>query len=290
MRVDNKISEKKQQLLEDFKNTPIVPGEEVYFIPAHISQYSSNNPEKVTVVSVEGDDVFVKRYGYKDNLRLKKENIVERFNKYNVGVNPFVEKYRSIRAISYAMDSIIFNLELVERRREENWVVKGVKAQEVNWNPFVYDSEGKKKYYQRGFVWTLEQKQLLIESIYKGINCGVILVRKRSWKELESLVDKGETELSFTDIVDGKQRLNAIKEFLNDEIPDMHGNYFSDLSDYAQNKFGDHQLFQYAEMENATDEEVLYQFLKMNHEGVPQSKEHLDFVAKLLNEKQNEKL
>lgn len=287
MRVNNKISEKKQRLLEEFDKTPIQVGDEVYIIPSQIESYGSNREERVLVVSIDGDDVVIKREGYKKPIPIKKDLITDRYSKFKVGANPFNEKYRSISAKNYSMDSIVFSLELVERRREENWVVNGIKAEEVGWNPYVYDKNGKKVRYQRDFVWTLEQKQLLIESIYKGISCGVILVRKRGWRELENLVAKGETELTFTDIVDGKQRLNAIKEFLNDEIPDMHGNYYSDLSDYAQHKFTDHQLFQYAEMEDATDEEVLYQFLKMNHEGVPQSKEHLEFVGKLLNEKQN---
>ena len=93
----------------------------------------------------------------------------------------------------------------------------------------------------------------------------------------------GETELAFKDIVDGKQRLNAIKEFLHDEFPDISGNYYSDLSSSAQTKFMNHQMLQYAEMENGTtDEDILFQFLKLNFAGVPQSKEHIEHVKSLL--------
>lgn len=95
---------------------------------------------------------------------------------------------------------------------------------------------------------------------------------------------KGETELAFNDIVDGKQRLNTIREFLMDEFVDTYGNHFSDLSEESQNKFLNHQLLQYAEMpEGTTDEEVLYQFLKMNFSGIPQSQEHIQYVKSLLN-------
>ena len=57
-----------------------------------------------------------------------------------------------------------------------------------------------------------------------------------------------ETDLAFKDIIDGKQRLNTIGEFLNNKFQDSHGNYFNDLSAFAQHKFTDHQLMQYAEM------------------------------------------
>jgi hypothetical protein len=281
--MESKIGNKRLKMIEEFNKTPIAKGEEVYVIPSKFGKYESDHSEKVVVVDIDGDKVTIKRERKLETITISKDLIEGRYLEFLVGVNPFVEKYRSIRSVNYSMESIIHNLELVERRRNEEYVIGGIKTQEVNWNPFVYDKNGKKQYYQRGFVWTLEQKQLLIESVYKGISCGVILVRKRSWGELEKLAAKGETELSFTDIVDGKQRLNAIKQFLNEEITDMYGNYYSDLSKHSQRKFTDHQLFQYAEMEDATDEETLYQFLKMNHEGVPQSKEHLDFVAKLLN-------
>lgn len=286
--MDLKISEKKQKLMDDYKNQPLEVGEEVYIIPSDIDKYGGDRQEYVTILEINGDDIIIKRDLYRNPIKIKKELIKDRRGTNKIGANPFVEKYRNIRAVNYSMESIIFSLELVEKRREEDWeIIPGVKALEVNWNPFVYDKDGNKQRYQRGFVWTTEQKQLLIESIYKGISCGAVLIRKRTWGQLEEMAKAGERELYFVDIVDGKQRMDAIRGFLKDEYPDMYGNYFSDLSNYSQYRFTDHQLFQYAEMENVTDEETLYQFLKMNHEGVPQSKEHLDFVAKLLNEKQS---
>ncbi len=153
-----------------------------------------------------------------------------------------------------------------------------------NWNPYIYGKDCSKYYYQRPFVWSVEDNQLLIESIYQGIDCGKILVRKHSWKSIEKKANNGETELSFKDIVDGKQRLNAVKGFLLNEYPDLRGNYFNDLSFVAQNKITNNQLFSYSEMgEDVNDETVLKQFLKLNFAGVPQSKEHIEFVKSLLN-------
>lgn len=283
--MEYKISEKKKALISKFKESPLSVGEKVYVTPSDFEQYGSKTSTEATIKEIDGDEVVILFESYTKNTtaKINKSLIKGRVGVRTIGANPFVEKYRNVRPVAYSMDSIIFTFELIEKRREEEWeIVPGVIAKEVNWNPFIYDKDGNKQYYQRDFVWSLEQKQRLIDSIYKGICCGMLLVRKRSWSELEKMAKNGEKELSFTDIVDGKQRLNAIKEFLNDGFPDSYGNYFSDLSNYSQYKFTDHQLFQYAEMENVTDEETLFQFLKMNHEGVPQSKEHLDFVAKLL--------
>ena len=130
--------------------------------------------------------------------------------------------------------------------------------------------------------WSLEDKQLLIESIYSNVDCGKILIRNGSWKELEKL-EEGGHELAWKDITDGKQRLNTVKEFLDNKFPDIHGNYFEDLSDQAQRKLTNHQLFSYSELpENTPDNEVLRQFLRLNFSGVPQSKEHLEYVKSLL--------
>ena len=52
--------------------------------------------------------------------------------------------------------------------------------------PFVIIN-GKKSYYQRPLVWELEDKQLLIESIYNSVDCGKILIRLKGWEELRDL-------------------------------------------------------------------------------------------------------
>ena len=51
--------------------------------------------------------------------------------------------------------------------------------------------------------------------------------------------------MCFKDLVDGKQRLNAIVDFVQDKYTDSFGNYYSDLSEkYKQAK--DHVLDDYA--------------------------------------------
>jgi len=108
------------------------------------------------------------------------------------------------------------------------------------------------------------------------------LIRNRGWKELEEL-QKGGHELAWRDVIDGKQRINAIKTFIDGDFPDLHGNYYDDLSEEAQRKLTNNQLFSYSELpENTPDVDVLRQFLRLNFSGVPQSEEHINFVKQLL--------
>lgn len=62
--------------------------------------------------------------------------------------------------------------------------------------------------YQRGLVWTRPQKALLIDSIMRQFDIPKIYLRKNA----------DGAEFLF-DVVDGKQRLNAIWGFLTDEFP-----------------------------------------------------------------------
>jgi len=55
------------------------------------------------------------------------------------------------------------------------------------------------------------------------------------------------------------------------------------LKTFNNKKLCELNLDEYIDLyKHASDEEVLYQFLKMNHEGVPQSKEHLNFISDIL--------
>lgn len=96
-------------------------------------------------------------------------------------------------------------------------------------------------------------------------------------------LQKGGHELAFKDIADGKQKLHAVKSFIDGEYPDLNGNYYCDLSDQAQRKLVSNQLISYSELpENTKDEDVLRQFLRLNFAGVPQSQSHLDYIKSLL--------
>lgn len=112
------------------------------------------------------------------------------------------------------------------------------------------------------------------------MDCGKIVVRKYDYSELEDIEDPNKCY--FVDIVDGKQRLSTLLEFVNNGFPDYNGYYFKDLSKIAQRRFGSSQAVGYAEFNGkVSDKDILNQFLLVNHTGKPQSKEHIDFVKSL---------
>jgi hypothetical protein len=286
----DQVSLKKQILIEAVNASPFVKGETVAVREELVSSYT-NNKDRIVSVKIEKVNqktlvVLNDEYQNPSKHKIKKEDVESR-NLRKIGANPFNEKFDSVRTVAYQLESIIHTLDLTKDKRkyrgnDETVKMSGIDVNELNWNPYVFDKDGKKRCYQRDFCWSLKDKQLLIESIYNKIDCGKILIRKHSWSKLEALAKKGEKELAFKEIVDGKQRMKTIQEFIFNEFPDSHGNFYADLSAHSQMKFTDHQLFSFAEMpESTTDEEVVYQFLKMNFTGVPQSQEHLDFVKEI---------
>jgi hypothetical protein len=289
---NREISEKRQKLIDEKNASELQIGEQVSVryesVNSYVRDVDKGKSESCKILSIDGDSLIVIRSDdsvQKTKHNIKRSDVMGRYTLY-IGANPFDEGIDSIRPIAFTLDSILFSLNIFGNKRDasQQYDINGTPIMEFNWNPFVYDKDGNKQYYQRGLVWNLEDKQLLINSIYEGIDCGKILVRLRGWKALEHQQANGEKDLSFKDIVDGKQRLDAVRGFISLEYPDSEGNYYNDLSFWSQHRFENHQLFSYAEMpESTTDSEVLRQFLKMNFTGIPQSKDHIEYVKSLRN-------
>ena len=108
-------------------------------------------------------------------------------------------------------------------------------------------------------------------------------MRNRSWDYIEKRVKAGHTNhIAWKDVVDGKQRLNAILGFVNNEFQDSYGNYFQDLSYRAQRRFFGFMAISYGELgENATDQDVQKVFLNINFTGIQMSQDHIDFVKSI---------
>jgi len=186
---------------------------------------------------------------------------------FNVGANPFVpyDFEKNIRYIQFNIESILCQLRVID----------GNRTPRINWEPTVIDKNGIEIKYQRDFCWTIEQKQELINSIYKRTSIGTILIRKR-WNDTLN-------DLQF-DIVDGKQRLNAIIGFYTGAYPDSFGNYYDDLSNKAQHEFEDFCKLSYGEIgEAVTDLQIIEIFLNINTAGVKMDESHLEKV-KLIGE------
>jgi len=200
---------------------------------------------------------------------------------HECGANNFCKEKRRINFYNQDLSSFLLKAGYGRHSDDFNKPQTQDEYEKVNFNPFIIDKDGVKHFYQRQFVWTLEQKQLLIESMYNEIEIGKFLFRYNSWERMQKEKDETGVGHSF-DCVDGKQRFYAILEFLQDKYPDSHGFCWSDLSGTAQRRFLNFANLSYGEMpESATDEDVIDNFLTLNHTGVPMSKEHIAFVQSI---------
>lgn len=129
--------------------------------------------------------------------------------------------------------------------------------------------------YQRGLVWTLEQKVDLIKSMFKNIDIGKFCIIKRPWGDDPH---KPATPLLY-EVLDGKQRITAIIDFFLDRFQ-YEGKYFSELHPFDRNHIR-HYRISYAETQPLTREQKLRYFLKLNTTGVPVDQQHIEKVKKM---------
>lgn len=276
------MAELRDRLIKEYMAAPIEKGF-VGTIPYSLISSWKRDGETVRVIVDEvlpdGRLRVHKMYNEKEN-GIVDEAQFKRSPLY-IGANPFpANTWRShMQVVNYDIEGILNRLDdSIRYGKGQKWEVLGHVVENVSFDPYVTDSSGNKRYYQRDLCWTLEDKQLFIESIYKGINCGMILVRERSWKAVEAEVRKGNYDTAFFDVVDGKQRADCLLSFVKDGFKDLHGCYFSDLSDYAKHLFENSQSISYGVLKDITDEETIEAFLNVNFAGKPMSKEHIKYV------------
>ena len=146
-----------------------------------------------------------------------------------------------------------------------NWTAKALSNQmekgKVNYDNAV----------QRNLVWGVEKKSLLIHSMIYGYAIPAMYFTR--------------DENGVYDSLDGKQRSNAISEFLHDEfalsadtpsvmdengcVEDISGMYFSQLPEWVRDKIKDYNLTIYY-YEDMTEDEVREFFRRLNN-GKPLS-------------------
>src|SRR5436853_5907307 len=91
------------------------------------------------------------------------------------------------------------------------------------YNLYLADRFEVNRRYQRKLVWSVEEKERLIDSLVRDLPIPLFLVAEVG----------PEGERAF-ELIDGLQRMNAIFSFLENEFP-LHGNYF-DLETLADTK------------------------------------------------------
>jgi hypothetical protein len=277
----------KQQLIEQYLAEPIKVGDNI-----HVKGLSTRNPKMehmVKVIKIVDDEVYFK-YDTGRELIKRKTNEVRKSTRH-IGPNPFHNEVRMqgqniqiwmlLNRMGYDFDK---NNRVVPKENN-NVRIDGIEVPEICFDPIVIDAEGKEKPYQRGLVWSTEQKQLLVESIYNNIEIGKFVVRLRSYEYVRTRIKNNQIKYTaYSDLVDGKQRVHALIEFFNNEFPDLYGNYFNELSGLAQHRFKSYGKLTFLELsEDTTDDETIKTFLAINFTGIPQSLDHINYVKSILN-------
>lgn len=289
----------RNKMIEEFLSTDIQVGEPVSF-KTEVEDWVYNKKKKSEMVK------SVKEFGFMHSsvVSVDKENQTVKVKVFNRDYKfekdiPMSEITRDVRRIGVIPAplkedswnkrcrvtglSLNFLISMLKEERK-NFLHKDDEnyPDELNFNPYIIDKDGKKIYYQRDYCWSVEDEQLFIESIYNDLDCGKIVLRKNDISKVFDAKENGENDVCFYDVIDGKQRLNTLRRFINDEFCDLHGNYWSDFSVWAQRNFEEKNCITILEMETgATDKDVIKVFLNVNFSGKPMSKEHIDFVRGL---------
>lgn len=123
--------------------------------------------------------------------------------------------------------------------------------------------------FQRTDVWDRKHKSELVESILMGIPIPLIYLF--------------EDEDGVRQIIDGKQRITALKDFLNNDfsltelsmLPNLKGKKFNDIPPLLQSKLEDYQLHSYV-IQPPTPEYVKFNiFERVNRGGVNLNKQEM---------------
>lgn len=130
--------------------------------------------------------------------------------------------------------------------------------------------------YQRELVWSLENKQNLIFSIMIGSPIGEFIFNK---KEIENGHDYS---VEWT-VIDGQQRIDALRGFTDNIFADKDGRFFKDYSyremSYLVERFSNFSAFF---IEDLSEKEQIEVYLAKNTGGVIHTKEELEKARKYL--------
>jgi Protein of unknown function DUF262 len=123
--------------------------------------------------------------------------------------------------------------------------------------------------WQRPEVWSNERKVAYIEGIFLGFGTGTYVVHESDWAE------DGAKPMSGW-LIDGQQRMTAIRDFVQDNLTIFDGLRFSSLSVADQRIRFLSVVFPSVELEYRPDEQRLKEiYLRMNFGGVPHTEQDL---------------
>jgi hypothetical protein len=243
------------------------------------------------IVNIKNKKMYSKKNNivYKDGKEIANyQEFLEFLNYYSTVDSKFVEHERIFEysdAIKLRNKFSPFGV-LTKTRPFESKIQRGncifrncdyAKTRNIDFDVIVTTTKGARPL-QRGLVWTLLQKQSLIETILKDIRIPPISV----------CVLKNIKDEEIYQIIDGKQRLTTILSFANNEFPiviDGVEYFYKDFDSVTQHDFKRPiyaDVFYSYELEKnvknsqffLSDDDKIAWFKKINFAGTPQDLEH----------------
>lgn len=151
--------------------------------------------------------------------------------------------------------------------------VRNLKDKNIDYDVFL---PSKNMNLQRGNVWEIWQKRELIMSILlRRFIPHVSVIQRRDGNDY--------SQKDIYEIIDGKQRLNAMQSFFNNEFTLLlEGSeyYFNELPEDYQSVIGGHHIMAFVVYDEPdieiTDQEKIDWFCMINFGGTPQEISHLE--------------
>lgn len=215
--------------------------------------------------------VFINEIHGKD---VKVDNVMHGFEHFDLINNADVPDFLTIGEIDITIN---------HNKNENTTCIMSVKCMLEDWDLYDFDvllSNGKPL--QRGLVWSEQQKSQYILSLLKELHQSPITIIS-----VCSIDDRFNRYV--TKVIDGKQRLNTIKEFCDNKFcitVDSDLYYFSDLTFNCKRRilntsFIGTRYYEYTsniqeQNEQFTDEELITLFEHINFLGTPQDITHLE--------------
>ena len=118
--------------------------------------------------------------------------------------------------------------------------------------------------WQRPEVWTSAQKARFIESVFLGLGCGYYVVNGQDWDRT------GEALPMSGWLLDGQQRLTAIRDFIAGDVRIFGGIRWDDLDRLDKLRRFLRQPFPCFELDYTSDEDALkLLYERLNFGGTP---------------------
>lgn len=185
-------------------------------------------------------------------LKRKEEQLLNNENTRETKYIPFSERY-DLKVMNYGL---YFLIELGSKDNNDLYIIPD---------------------YQRELVWTLENKQNLIYAIMNGSPIGEFIFAK------DTVESKTEYYHKWI-VIDGQQRINALKEFVTNEYTDLDGRYFKDYSYREMTYFLENYTnFNFISINNLSLKEQVEIYISKNIGGVAHSNDEIKKAKDFLN-------